>query len=687
MRLHKSGLRVIISAVALTASIGGLDISAAAPKTQSASGYTLAFVDADVRRVVDAILGSMLGVNYTLDPEVTGTITLRTTNAVPANELVPMLERALGSVDAVIVKRGDSYRVVPRKKARGLVPVVGALQNNDRPSIDISGTSVRTFTPSSPGFASEPIPLAFASADELVKVAEGLIGSDIVTLGTTGRNEVLISGSSEERDAAKKLIARFDVDNMAAMNFEIWKLEDVDAESLVVELQNIFQAPYDIIGSRVRLVPLPRLRSILAVAAAKSDLARIEPWVKRLDNGGSGKRKLYNYPVQNGRAKDMAGALQLVLGGASPNQDITEPRRELPPVDVRSDDGSLTERSDDARSSPVRSPYNDGSIGERALRIVPNESNNSLLVFANGEEYGFIREALEKLDQPVAQVLIEATLAEVTLTDDLRYGVNFQALASAGSAGLTFTNSNNSGGTPAANFPGFSVSLLGSSITSVLNALQSKTNVRVLSAPKLLTLNNQPALLQVGDQVPIVTQQAQSVTSPGAPIVNTIELRDTGVILQVTPRINESGTITLDISQEVSDVAQTTTSGINSPTIQQRKLTSTVATKSGQMVALGGLIRNRQTREKSGIPLLSQIPIVGGLFGRKVDTGSRTELIILITPTIIRSPDDVKNAVDALIDGLDLTAPMVNVARSKQVGPMLEASRSQPNTDLLKPVQ
>ncbi len=204
--------------------------------------------------------------------------------------------------------------------------------------------------------------------------------------------------------------------------------------------------------------------------------------------------------------------------------------------------------------------------------------------------------------------------------------------------------------------------------------MQSKTNVQVLSAPKILTLNNEPATLQVGDQVPIVTQQSQGVTSPGSPIVNNIELRDTGVILQVTPRVNDSGTIILDISQEVSDVATTTTSGINSPTIQQRRLSSTVATRSGQMIALGGLIRNRKTREKSGIPFLSQIPVIGGLFGRKVDTGSRTELIILITPTVIRSPEETKNIVDALIDGLDLTRPLVDQAKSGLVGARLKPS-------------
>ena len=202
---------------------------------------------------------------------------------------------------------------------------------------------------------------------------------------------------------------------------------------------------------------------------------------------------------------------------------------------------------------------------------------------------------------------------------------------------------------------------------AVLNTLQSKTKVRVLSAPKLMVLNNQTATLQVGDQVPIVTQQSQSVTAAGAPIVNSIELHDTGVILKVTPRVNESGAVQLDIAQEVSDVTPTTTSGINSPTIQQRRLATTVSTRSGQLVALGGLIRNTASRQKSGIPLLSQIPILGAAFGNQTTREDQTELIILLTPTVIRSPQELDGSVDELLDRMGSVRPMVDAAQQKPV--------------------
>ncbi|HMJ92950.1 MAG TPA: type II secretion system secretin GspD [Allosphingosinicella sp.] len=624
------------------------------------NGYNLAFVDADVRRVVDAVLGEMMGLDYSVDPAVQGNITLRTSQPVARDSLLPLLETALRSVNAVIVIQGSSYRVLPIEQARSSAPLAsgGSASSPGRPV---------------QGFATEVVVLKHGSAREISRLLEQFLGKEIVAATDNSLNQVVIRGNSEERAAARQLIERFDVDTLSDMTFELYRLENVDPDTLLSELERIFAPPFDIIGSRVRIVPLGRLRSVLAIASDRGDIARIEPWIRRLDAGGSGKRKLYSYFVQNGRARDLATSLQLVLG-MSGGGGGSEATAGAPPVAAPSGDG-LEPSEAIAPQTPLPGSSTPVVVaGGPGPRIVPSEPNNSLLIYANGEEYEFIREALEKLDQPVPQVLIEATLAEVTLGNDLRFGVNFRVFDGNDSV----ANSNTGSSVPASIFPGFSVSVIGTTASAVLNTLQSKTSVRVLSAPKLIVLNNETATLQVGDQVPIVTQQAQSVASPGAPIVNTIELRDTGVILKVTPRVNDSGTITLDISQEVSDVAETTSSGINSPTIQQRRLATTVSTRTGQMIALGGLIRDRVTRSKSGIPLLSQIPVVGALFGTRVNTGARTELIILLTPTIIRSPDEVKNIVDALIDGLDATQPLIERAKRGQVGARLPPPPASP---------
>jgi len=204
------------------------------------NGYSLAFVDADVKRVVDAVLGSMLGENYSIDPEVTGTITLRTARPVAEESLIPLLERALGTVEAVLVRRPDGFRVVSRKSARGQSGFVES-------SVTASDSGERQFAPSPPGYASEIVALQHASAVSLAELITEFLGPDIATAARDGSNGIIITGSADERDAAKRLVARFDVDTLAAMQFEIFRLETVDADTIVAELDQIFQPPYDIL--------------------------------------------------------------------------------------------------------------------------------------------------------------------------------------------------------------------------------------------------------------------------------------------------------------------------------------------------------------------------------------------------------------------------------------------------------
>ncbi len=639
----KPALRFAFHASLVTASQIAIVVPTAAAAQNN--NTALQFANADARLVVETIMGDMLRLPYSIDPDVMGTINLQSTQPVPDSELLPMLERALLPIDAVIIVRDGKYQILSRNKARSMV-------GNSEYSMPNATTNQPNFDPK---LGQDSITLSYISAIEMIGLARDLIGGDVITRENNAPNNVRINGTASEKEAALDLIRRFDIPSLADMRFNILKLADANPNEVLDELNAIFAPPNNIFDGRVRLIPLPRIGSIMAIAADRNDLDRIEPWIRRVEQGSGGKRSIHTHTVQNGKARDIALSLQLVLGlNKDPNQQ---------------DDGSNNaDNPTNEDGSPVNALLPARNYGTKeGLRIVPNDVSNILLIYANAEEYALVSKALEAIDRPSAQVLIEATLAEVTLNDELRYGINFQALGNIGSTSLNFANSAANTATPTSNFPGFAISAIGTSVTSVLNALQSKTNVRVLSAPKLQVLNNRPASLQVGDQVPIVTQQAQSVDGAGAPLINSVELRDTGVILQVTPRINDNGTVLLEISQEVSDVAPTTSSGINSPTIQQRRLTTTVVTQSGQMVVLGGLIRNRVTSGKSGIPGLSQLPIIGGLFGRKTNSGARTELVILITPSIIRGPDDVRNTVNAVIDNLDLTKPMVEEADKRAV--------------------
>jgi general secretion pathway protein D len=285
-------------------------------------------------------------------------------------------------------------------------------------------------------------------------------------------------------------------------------------------------------------------------------------------------------------------------------------------------------------------------------QIVTDESNNALIIRADAAEYDSIEKIIRQMDVTPDQVMIETTVIEVTLNDQLKYGVEWFFK----NGGQTFAQG--ATGVPATNFPGFGYTLTLPNVEVALSALGSLTNVTVLSSPKLLTLDNKPATIEVGDQVPVITQTSTSANAPGAPVIATIDQRDTGVILSVTPRIGNSGMVFLDVSQEVSDVVPTTTSGIDSPTIEQRRLRSTVAISDGNTVALGGFIRRSDSGGNSGLPYLKDIPVLGGLFSTQNNTRERTELLVFLTPRVIRSPP----AAAAVTDDLRKTLEDLRVA-------------------------
>jgi len=295
------------------------------------------------------------------------------------------------------------------------------------------------------------------------------------------------------------------------------------------------------------------------------------------------------------------------------------------------------------------------------VRVVADEKNNALVVYAKPRDWRMIEGVIRKLDIVPLQVLIEATIAEVTLTNALQYGLQFFIKDGASRFSLTgsgVTSGNLTQSDIAGVFPGFNYVLAAGGVRAILSALSSITDVHVVSSPQLLVLDHQTAAIQVGDQVPIVTQSAQSVINPDSPVVNSVQYRSTGVVLQVTPRVNSSGLVTLDVSQEVSDVAKTTSSTINSPTIAARQILSSVIVQDGQTVALGGLIRDNQNNTRSGIPILSDLPVIGPLFRQTSNSTTRTELLVLLSPRIVRDPTQARELTDELRDRMRSVKPL-----------------------------
>jgi general secretion pathway protein D len=283
----------------------------------------------------------------------------------------------------------------------------------------------------------------------------------------------------------------------------------------------------------------------------------------------------------------------------------------------------------------------DGAEASR-LKIVADEAKNAILIEATKVDYQRVMRIITNLDVIPNQVLIEATIAEVTLNDDLRFGVSWFLQNKKSNTGFT----DQATGVASSIFPGFSYALTAANVAATLNTLNQVTDVNVISSPSLTVMDNKPAVLQIGDQVPVTTASATSVLTTGAPIVNSVSYKDTGVILSITPRINESGRVLLEIEQEVSTVVPTTTSGIDSPTIRQRKIKTDVVVNNGDALVLGGMIQESKTITQNKVPIIGDIPILGNAVNSKDNTIVKTELIILIRPHVIRDLNEARSITD-----------------------------------------
>jgi general secretion pathway protein D len=611
---------------------------------------TLNVVDADLREVVRLVLEDTLGINYVIDPLVGGTITVQTSRPVGPDELIATLDAVLRLNGAALVQAGDLFKVVPIDQAltSGPMPEV-------RPVPDAGRA----------GFTVQVVPLRYVAANEIAELLAPFAPPGGVVQVDPVRNLLLLAGSADQLATLSDLAAMFDVDRFEGMSFGLFPLTVASAEALAGELQQVFAAGDEAVAPGVvRILPIERLNALLVMTTQPAYLDRARTWISRLDRIGDGDEpQVFVYPVQNGRAADLAEVLSQLFdleAGAVGAPDLLAPG--LQPAQIRTsgfgpEGEGLGLGADEAPERPASArpraalapaaPTVFGAApanGPRAIRIIADQATNSLVIRATPQEYRKIEAALRQLDILPLQVLIEATIAEVTLTDELRYGVEW--FFRFGTQELTLSSIDT--GVVAPQFPGFSAVFAGGdSVRVVLSALEAVSDVNVVASPQLLVLDNQTAELQVGDEVPVVTRTAQDTTDD-ARLVATIEQRQTGVILGVTPRVNPGGLVILEIQQEVSDVVITTTSGIDSPTISQRRIASTVAIQSGETVALGGLIQDNATRDRAGVPLLSGLPGVGWLFGRTALRDTRTELLVLLTPRVVRNPMQARRVTDEL---------------------------------------
>jgi general secretion pathway protein D len=652
-----------------------IDESAArrvAPLAKGEGQVDFNFENNPIQSVVKAILGDLLQENYTIAPNVGGNVSFSTSKPIRADQAMSVLEMLLSWTGNTLVYKDGRYTVLQIKDALpgNLTPRIGA------PNL-ANGYEVRVF------------PLRYISPSEMAKLLKPYAKADAFINIDTSRSMLVLAGTASELTNYAQTIEVFDVDWLKGMSVGVFTLQRVEVGTLLPELEKVFGATGESpLAGMFRFIPIERSNAIIAITAQPEYLRQAEEWLKRLDRAGDeSATQLFVYDVKNIKSVDLADYLgQIFLGSASGSSTrrtdtsgAVAPGLAAATIGGAGAAGTETSagRSGSARSSRFGSRTSSqpksgaatGAVagnGDSDIRITAVEESNQLLIMATPAEWDSMQAAIRKLDIAPLQVHIETKILEVTLSGDLKFGVKwwFNGLKGEGYDG-SYTNPNDPNGYPipnrldrqrsllgAATSPAaagnFFYSYLNSKFQVALSALQSSGQAKILSAPSLMVMNNQEAEINVGTRIPVLTQSIIGIgtlqtnnagTTTNQGIGQTTYL-DTGVILQVKPRVNPGGLVYMDVSQEVSKPGVVSANGNRE--INKRTLDTSIAVQSGQTILLGGLISEDDQDSDDGVPGLSRIPVLGKLFGSTSRSHQRTELIVLITPEVVSNSDEAR---------------------------------------------
>jgi len=609
------------------------------------------FNDAPLMDIVHVVLGELLAVPYTVEGLPEGNMTLITDEPVPREVLFDLLEAML-ETQGMAISKGDGgiYRIAPIDGIKAQL------------KLQSGGKAER-------GYSVRLVALNYISATEAMKFLQPMGVADSVIYQDPVRNLLVLGASAPKMNNILRTLDVFDVDVMKGMSFGVYEIFNYDVQEIYQRLEAMLATPeVSPVAGMVKLVPLTEINSIMVISARKHYLDTAREWIAKFDvaassDGGAGEQ-MYVYKVQNGEALELSNLLNQLfqtgaetavpstLGSTAPGTEAREVGNKPPPA------GRNQQRNAVAQSGETQGP---GKLS-RDTRIVPDEINNSLLIMATPTDWRSIRSALQRLDIVPLQVLVEVSIWEVTLQDNLRFGVEWyfeHSINNGKTVGLGTLDLDGGGINPVS---GFSYLLTGNDWSAVVNTLDEQSRLEVLSSPSVLVLDNQTATINVGNQVPV--SEGSSVTDGGTTI-DRITYRDTGVSLTVTPRVNAGGLVIMEIEQEVTDVGNID-AATGQRTFLRRNINSTVAIQSGDSIVLGGLIQDNKSVGSSGIPWLHQVPVLGALFGSKSDDQNRTELLVTISPTAIGEYQDFQRI------GNEIQNKMKNVMAAFQSGQATE---------------
>jgi general secretion pathway protein D len=643
------------------------------------------FTDQPIQAVVNSIMGDLLKENYSIAQGVKGDVSFSTSRPVNKQQALSILETLLSWTDNAMIRQGNRYVILPANQA-----VAGKLTPEMRVAQPSAGMSARLF------------PLRYISAVEMQKLLKPFARENAFLLVDPARNVLSLAGTPDELANYQDTIDTFDVDWLKGMSVGVFGLQRASVAELMPELQKMFGPDSGMpLAGMVRFLPIERTNSVVAISSQPEYLNEVGQWIHTIDEGGGNEPQMYVYDVRNMKATDLAKYLRQIYGTGSIRDD--SPARVAPGLRTTTlsslnasggsagmstgsglggiggnggfgnNQGMSTRQSgeeDEDETSTGDDSGAESSQGSKSLdastRITAQKSSNQLLVRTRPAQWKEIESAIKRLDNPPLQVQIETRILEVKLTGELDMGVQWYLGRLAGNSGST-TVANAAGSQGALGGGGVGLgaadslfySFVSSNLQVALRALETNGRTQVLSAPSLVVMNNQQAQIQVGDNIPI--SQTTVNTSLSDTTLSSVEYVQTGVILDVVPRINPGGLVYMDIQQQVSDADTSGTTDTNgNPRISTRSVATQVAAQSGQTVLLGGLIKQDNAESVSAVPYLGRVPGLRWLFGSRSRSKDRTELIVLITPRVITSNSQARQVTDDYRQQMQLLRPQVS---------------------------
>jgi len=589
--------------------------------------FTFNFDGADLYEVIRTF-GEILNINYMVEPTLAGKVSIHTTRGINRTDVFSVFYQILEANGLTAVKEDSLYRIV-------------TMEESARQNIALYETGEGDIPPRRQ-MVIQIIPLEYISVQEMTKLLQPFISKTGTIISHEGTNVMVVVDRGINIMKCLQLADAFDVDIFGRMTYRFYALNYIAAKEAAEIFEQIFSSYKKELVSDTSFIAIERLNLVLVMSADNRVFTKIDEVIHTIDVAGEGvDARIYVYAVKNGAAADLEALLNNVFG-KGPSEDKTA----VPKKDEKSNEDTpkgiagnplAQKKPAPAEKITARTMETEGSgtlKGE--VKITADETRNLLIIEATPPDYHVIERILNEVDVLPRQALIDVTLAEITLGEDTELGIEWEYRRSSWvGEGL---NSLTAGAT------GLQYAIgLSNNLQAKVSALAEEKKVNILSSPHILASDNKTARIDISTEIPVATTEYNVTSSNDDVLETSIEYRDTGVILSVTPHISESGMVTMDVEQEVSEQSANVSVGGNSyPSFYKRSIATTLSVKHGQTLVIGGIISETGSESASGVPCLIKIPIVRYLFGKEKTGTGKTELIVMITPRVIVNLQDVE---------------------------------------------